>query len=71
MERGTQPEEEYLEANGFRFAKDPSGELYYWRPPGYIIHLYANGGWDSDTAPTDCDDLEEYLVLFRTKSGAQ
>lgn len=25
VERGTRIEEEYLEANGFRFAKDPSG----------------------------------------------
>ena len=67
-ERGTLAEEEYLEANGFRFAEDPSAELYYWRQPGYIIHLYANGSWDSATAPRDCQYLEEYLKLFRAKS---
>lgn len=70
-ERGTLQEEQYLEANGFRFAKDPSGELYYWRQPGYIIHLYANGRWDSDTAPTDCNYLEEYFALFRAESDTQ
>jgi len=71
VERGTLAEEEYLAANGFRFAKDPSGDLYYWKRPGHVIHLYANGEWDSDEAPTDCEYLEEYFALFRTQSGAQ
>lgn len=71
VEEGAPAEEEYLKANGFRFAKDPSGDLYYWRQPSYVIHLYTNGEWDSDNAPTDFEYLEDYFALFRTKSGTQ
>src|SRR5215469_10542686 len=65
VERGTVEEEEYLRAFGFRFAVDPSGDMYYWRPGGYLLHLYGNDSWDCDKAPTDCRYLEEYLALFQ------
>ena len=66
-EKGTQEEEEKLEANGFCFAEDPSGDMYYWRQTGHIIHLYSSGEWDSAEAPIDCECLEEYFALFRPR----
>jgi hypothetical protein len=42
-ERGTAEEEKRLVENGFEFAKDAAGDLYYVGPFGHIIHLYPDG----------------------------
>jgi hypothetical protein len=61
-ERGTEIEEKLLADNGFEFASDIAGDLYYVGPFCHIIHLYPGSEWDSDKAPTNLKSLEEYLA---------
>jgi hypothetical protein len=45
-------------------AQDIQGDVYYVGPVGHIIHLYADGEWDSDKAPRE-QSLEDYLTWIR------
>jgi hypothetical protein len=52
-EKGTAGEESRLGENGFQFAQDARGDAYYVGPLGHIVHLYPDGGWNSDKSPAD------------------
>jgi len=68
--KGTPEEESLLELSGFQVAQDVQGDVYYVMPEGgHIIHLYADGTWDSDKAPRE-RSLEEYLTWTREKLAA-
>jgi hypothetical protein len=62
--KGTPEEEALLELSGFMVAQDIQGDVYYVGPVGHIIHLYADGEWDSDKAPRE-QSLEDYLTWIR------
>jgi hypothetical protein len=67
--KGTPEEEAILEQSGFRGTQDVQGDVYYVGPYGHIIHLYADGEWDSDKAPRE-QPLEDYLTWIREKCAA-
>ena len=48
--RGSQTEIARLERNGYWEVEDVDGNIYYVGDAGHIIHLYADGTWDSDKA---------------------
>jgi hypothetical protein len=62
--KGTHESESLLRIHGFRYESDARGDEYYVGPAGHIIHLYADGSWDSDRAPTGWS-LGEYLNWVR------
>jgi hypothetical protein len=68
-EKGTPVEETWLADNGFEFAQDAAGDLYYVGPLSHIIHLYPNRKWDSDKAPGSCGSLEEYFAWLAPSKG--
>jgi len=68
--RGTPEEETLLVSNGFHFAQGPHGETWYvLQEAGHIIHLYADGTWDSDKAVAE-SSLERYLAWIQEKRAA-
>jgi len=68
--RGTPEEETRLVSNGFHFAQGPRGEVWYvLQEGGHIIHLYADGTWDSDKAGAE-SSLETYLTWIKEKRAA-
>jgi hypothetical protein len=69
-EKGKEEEQLLLESKGFQVAEDCRGDIYYVLPEGgHILHLYADGTWDSDKAPPDWS-LEEYFAWLEPRLAA-
>jgi len=67
---GTQEEEALLERIGFVVRQDAQGDVCYDMPEGaHIIHLYADGTWESDKAGAE-QSLGAYLTWIREKRTA-
>ena len=60
--------EAILEQSEFHFQEDASGDKYYVGPVGHIVHVYADGTWDSDKAGAE-QSLEKYLARIGGKTG--
>ncbi|MFZ0633872.1 MAG: hypothetical protein WAM56_21460 [Acidobacteriaceae bacterium] len=64
---GEPDEVQLLSDHGYSRQQDMAGDVCYVSPDD-VIHLYADGTWESDKAPEQFEHLPSYLFWRSKKS---